>query len=633
MQGYIPKRVPHIIRVAKTTPLPTNLLFFDTETKTQRLKDRWKTERQTLDFGCIIAFRFEGNKQSRRISQIFNCIDSFWSIVNTRLQPKKPLFCFAHNLGFDATIIGLWEEGEERGLQIDQCVDDDPPTFVIGKMRGCKIVFIDTLNYWRQSLAKLGDAVGLPKIEIDLSKALRKEKETYCIRDTEIIAKSVTGLMRYLVDNDLGGWAFSQASLAFKSYRHKFMRHKIYIHNSRRVCSMERNAYYGGRVECFFIGVKRNQPIYKLDVNSMYPFVMQNNYPVKLIDYEECPSLIDVQRRLKRQGAIAECCINTTRETFPCYAADKLYFPIGRYKTTLCGPELQHALTTKSITSIEGIAWYEMKPIFREFVSFFWRERQRYQKQGDSVREYFAKIFMNSLYGKFGQRGLSFVVLTPVNLERFYEINKLPFPKLYKVASNLYIDCQRNTRWFPMGLKRPLSLKRIGEDLLFRVDIAEHTESFPAISAYCTSYAREMLRGLMATAGQGEYFYCDTDSLFVSQRGYNRMKRAGLIDSKTLGKLKLESEERYARFNTLKDYSIGAKVTRKGVRKDARQLARNEWEQIQFEGLRTILNRGGVSYVDIRHIRKRLSGDYTKGKVNSAGMVAPFRFPLASLQS
>jgi len=51
---------------------------------------------------------------------------------------------------------------------------------------------------------------------------------------------------------------------------------------------LEREGYNGGRNECFYIGTLNSQKYYKLDVNSMYPYVMQNNkYPVELLGYGE----------------------------------------------------------------------------------------------------------------------------------------------------------------------------------------------------------------------------------------------------------------------------------------------------------------------------------------------------------
>jgi len=622
------KRVPHILKQPKKVTCPENLLFFDTETKTQYINDKYRTERLTLDFGYVLAGHYNKGVLASQRWVRFNTIVDFWTIVKSRLLQNRPLYCFAHNIGFDATIVGLWEHETKLGIDFKIVVDDSPPTFMVCELNGHKIVFIDTLNYWRVPLWKLGETLGLPKLEIDLKTASKKEKNIYCQRDVEIIMKAITTLMDYLRQKDLGTFAFTQAALALKIYKHRFMKHEIFIHDNMNICKMERDSYYGGRVECFYVGKVSNRKIYKLDINSMYPYVMLNKYPCKLIDYEPLPRLQEVRWRLLKHGAIATVDLDTPNEVFPYLYNKRLCFPLGKYHTTLAGPELERALALNVVTCIHSISWYEMKPLFKDFVMYFWNERLKAKARNDSVSDMFNKILLNSLYGKWAQRGVEFMELTPDTLEIFYDLIGKRMPKRYQKQSNLEIPIEKNGRWFPEGLEHPVSIKRTVNKLRIKVSLPEHFESFPAISSYCTSYAREYLLKLIKIAGENNYYYCDTDSLFVNNRGFERLLKDGKIDNKRMGALKIEGVESYAVFRSLKDYLFGTQRVTKGIRKDAIQNESGLWEQIQFEGLRSILKRGGKSYVDIKHIEKELTGDYSKGTILPNGRVIPLVFPL-----
>ncbi len=58
---------------------------------------------------------------------------------------------------------------------------------------------------------------------------------------------------------------------------------KMLVHMKPEVIKLEIDSYRGGRNECFFIGEAHGE-FYKLDVNSMYPYVMATHYyPIKCL--------------------------------------------------------------------------------------------------------------------------------------------------------------------------------------------------------------------------------------------------------------------------------------------------------------------------------------------------------------
>src|SRR5438046_1850642 len=106
------KRFPHIMKPIKTTSCPTNLLFFDTETKSRLNKEDISSSYQYLWFGYAIACRYEEGIISREKIRRFTKASTFWEFVLSRGNPKHPLYAFAHNLPFDLTICDFWESPE-----------------------------------------------------------------------------------------------------------------------------------------------------------------------------------------------------------------------------------------------------------------------------------------------------------------------------------------------------------------------------------------------------------------------------------------------------------------------------------------------------------------------------------------
>ncbi|RLI52563.1 MAG: hypothetical protein DRP09_17645, partial [Candidatus Thorarchaeota archaeon] len=81
----------------------------------------------------------------------------------------------------------------------------------------------------------------------------------------------------------------------------------------------------------------------------------------------------------------------------------------------------------------------------------------------------------------------------------------------------------------------------------------------------------------------------------------------------------------YIEIRNAKDYSFGEEVKRKGVKKDAVEIAPNTFKQLQFERLRTAWRKGRVNEVVVKEVVKELKTEYQKGIVTESGRVKPFK--------
>jgi DNA polymerase type B, organellar and viral len=621
-------RIPHIMKRHTSNRMPASLLFFDTETKTDESAGIPRTERQRLHFGWAYAYRYEDGSKTREEWCRFEDSKTFFDFLTSKTDNKRPVYCFAHNLGFDLTILDFWNWSETEDFTVEYFVLQDPPSFIIGRHKGRKIVFIDTLNYWRQSLLVIGRSIGLDKLEMPKKTASKAKWDAYGKRDVEILDLAVTKLMEYVKVNDLGQFGLSAASMAFSTYKHRFMKHDIYIHDNRLALTTERTAYYGGYTDCLYVGKLPKRKVYKLDVNSMYPFVMLNTFPVKLLRSTNQTTIGELRHTMRSKAIISRVTIDSNRHLYPSYVEGRLCYCRGHFDTTLCGPELKRALYNGNISKVHTLCVYDSAPIFRDYINFFWKERQRFKAEGNDVNQYFVKLFMNMLYGKFGQMGYDSAVLTPEALESIYIRNKQVMPEAYRNPEILLREFLSEIDWTPMGLTHSVTLRRINNLVHIKVPNGEHSESFPGIAAYVTSYARELLLSFLSIAGDRNTYYCDTDSLFCNEIGYRNLEKRGCISPGELGKLKLEGVSNGAEFWCPKDYCFNDKATRKGIREAAKEIRPNVFEQLQFEGIKSVLKRGYEPFIDVRTITKTNSRNYNKGSIGKGGWVIPFTLPL-----
>ena len=592
-------RFPHIIKSNKGTQQPNNCIWFDTETKHRT--DMNGKQYHYLWFGwAVYQRRKEGEKWCAPEWFRFTEINQFWEWVIEKTREKTRLYIFAHNGGFDLPVMNAFTQLPERDFILHSAIADAPPLVLTWKNGSRTIKFVDTLNIWRMPLAKIGESIGKRKIAMPLKSASTEEWDVYGKQDTEIIRCVVLAWLSFLRENDLGGFAPTLASQAMNAYRHRFMHTPIFITDRVQALEIDRESYLGGRTECFKMGVFRGD-FYYLDFNSMYPSVMfTEEFPNKLLGtYARC-TFQELKKWLDTKSVVAQVTINTEEPVYPIVQNGKLVFPVGSFKCVLAGPELSYALENHHIQTLGLCNVYTRAPLFKDFIAFMYTERMKAKADGDEVNTWLYKIMMNSLYGKFGQRG------------RRYEKEENCDPNDLQVWTELDVETGVITKWRSFG---GITQQWIEE--------GESRESFPAIASYVTSFARLKLWGAINTAGRDNVYYCDTDSLVVNKCGYDLLRDN--LSETTLGFLKLEKRLSYLDIRGPKDYTFNENHVVKGIRKNANWLTDTVAEQDYFVGLKGLMREYTLNAPVVYTINKVNVRNYTKGVIADNRDVLPFR--------
>ena len=592
-------RKPHYLPANKSCELPANALWFDTETTPVLNTER--EEVHHLNFGWA-AFR-------RRRDALhwcqpewlrFDTREDFWDWVIAHCRDRCRLYLFAHNGQFDLPVMAAFTELPNRGFKLTNAIVECPPMVLTWKRGSQTIRFIDTLNLWRVPLEKIGEHVGLPKLTMPDPAASREDWDAYGKRDTEIIMEACLNWWRFIRDNDLGGFAPTLAGQAFTAYRHRFMPVKIFCDDKPKALELARQAYLGGRVECFRLGEYEGR-FYHLDVNSMYPSVMAaETYPVSLVGVYSRGTPEQLGDWLDRYRIIADVTITTRTPCYPQVLGGRLCFPTGRLRVQLSSPELEYALAHDHLKQIHAMAIYKAARPFRDFVEFFYAERLAAAARGDDASKWFIRILLNSLYGKFGQRG------------RRYETEEVDVDPDIKTWTEINAQTLKIARYRQFGGLRQ-----------HWVEEGEARHSHPAIAAHVTAYARCKLWSIIQRAGRGNVYYCDTDCVVVNQAGHERL--TPLLHETKLGALKLEATYNALKLDGPKDYRFDDKQVTKGVRRNARWLDEATVQQVQFVGFKGLLKRGSLEAPIVRQQVKHLNRTYTKGRVQPDGRVLPLR--------
>lgn len=583
--------------------MPQRIIFFDTETVGKKYS---KTEdAQVLKLGEALYWRRREATGKDTLEWFdFSTAAEFWEWVYGKVNKGERVYLVAHNVAFDFKVLEGFKYMKKRGYLLHKIFLNGVTNIWDFKANDKTLVVLDNMNYFKSSLASLGESIGIAKLEFPSAKASEEVWREYCRRDVEVMHKAWQIWIKFLTDFDLGVFAKTLPSQAMNAYRHRFMPSPIHIHNFEDITKIEREAYHGGRTEAFFIGSAPKGNYHYVDVNSMYPAVMLDGlYPFKVAGRFVKPSRKWLEKNFAKYSWVARVVVRTDKPVFPTWSGGRLVFATGEIETTLSTRELSYALANNLILEIKEAVFYEQGKIFGDYVDFFYQSRLKFRQEGNSAFAYLCKLMLNSLYGKFGQRNEVF--------------EELGYDETATDGIVIEIDAQTGQRRKYRIINGRVEVSR---------GLEEGFNSFPAIAAHITADARMKLYEYIEKAGWENVYYCDTDSLFVNDVGFANLSKD--ISQGSLGKLSLVKQTDNLVINGLKDYVFGSETVIKGIRKDAVKISDSVFIQTQFEGLRGSISKGRLNAMITRQVQKRLSRKYHKGNVTTSGWVKPFALTL-----
>jgi hypothetical protein len=604
------------LRKSKTKPDISKLKyeFYVLDTETTSLEPQPKN----FVFGVIYGYHFS--------KVLYSCEQFIDELEKDRYKGK---IIFAHNAEFDLlTIFGnIYTEVDNQAIFNNK--------FISAKYK--YITFADSMNIYPASVAKIGELLGIEKIENEkvksegLTKANMTERDIrYCKRDCQIIFLALLKMFE-----EIGAIKMTISSLSMYLFRNKYLPDEI---SFSEIVDEFYESYYGGRTEAFRIGSPRGafktpqgQYYAKVyDINSMYPYVMtRGKFPdIKHLHKETKIDVRYLLYLLQGYEGLAKVKIRHKNTYFgflpvktKINGSEKLVFPVGTFETTVNFNELRFALKHKAVEILSADYVVYGNPIdspFIDFINDVYAKRCQVENPLDRM---IYKLLMNALYGRFAMR---------MKLTTTY-YNDFPLQVIEELeSSDKFYDIQIfNTE---------------RDDCYLLTENEKFKNSFfsiPTFSSYITSEARIMLLENLLTnspceickknecnecisqSKKNNVVYCDTDSIFLSSDFMGNI-------SDELGSFKIEPK-RIIEISGLKNYRYinenGEEIeTIKGISKTATKIigvnGKAEYHIKKYYKTKQSLRQNkesGESYIMI----KKLIHEYDKRKVLPGGETEP----------
>jgi len=471
-----------------------------------------------------------------------------------------------------------------------------------------QIAFVDNMNYWQCSLEELGKEFDLATIPVDFYTCSDEELARHCKRDVEVLVRVWDYWLQFLDHNHLGNFSITLAGQAWNAYRHRFMPCKIGIHNRLDACELERRAYRGGRCDVFQLGEQDDGPYYLVDVNGLYAYCMRSfPVPCSLVNVIVNVTPEYLAQLLTKYCVIADVILDTPEPFYAISQRGYNIYPVGSFSATLTTSELKHALHEGHIKAIGQCAFYEPVNLFSQYVTFFQDLREKYIQSGDKARQLICKQFRNTLYGKFGQHGYR-----------------------QEICDDAPLDAVSMIRCWDADDDEEFTQITFGGKVIRQYQTPESDDSFPAISAHVAAYARQVLWEYVNIAGQGHVLYSDTDSLIVTQTGFEALQP--YLNQTDLGYLKLLGKTDSLEIRAKKNYTFGGNVRRKGIKRDAQQNTDGTFTQTQFTSIRWAFSHQNLDDVITYDATIHESTGLAHGTITRDGRCIPPAWSLDSRQ-
>jgi len=488
-------------------------------------------------------------------------IDPFWDDLERLTYEKTTRYVVSHHVEPDFVPMQGIEQLQKRGWILGHCYKKRLTMIMRWSKGKKKLLFMNNAQILPGTIKRWGELLEIPKGKMPENRQDLDAWVTYCKRDVEIMVKSWIALKGFIQEHNLGGFAITTAGMAMHAFKHRFMDKKVWIHSNEEALKLEREAYHGGRCEALRIGINQESDYYALDVNGMYAQVeMKYALPVSLLGFYDNRGVRELQLSLQKYAVIALVDVDAHDPVYPAKIGDQLEYPTGMITVALTTGELQYAFEHDEIKAVHCYTVYRQAMLMKEYGEYFSQLKAKYTQEGNWLMRQLCKDFPNMLYGKFGQKGSKSSVIGDCD------------PAIFRYCDGY--DTVSNERY---------DLLMAGGKVTKIVETPAAWDTFVAIAAHVTAYARLCLWDLMVKAGLENVYHVATDSLVVNQAGYNRL--ADRIDTVKVGFLKVEQKGGRLIVYGKNDWELAGQRHLKGVQEKAEWIGENTVINTNWPGL------------------------------------------------
>lgn len=494
-------RAAHWVKENHQERMPPRMVAFDTESKSHYDDE---AEVQEWRVGCAIRWRTDLKSGDKAEGRVFDSPEAFWQWVSDYSREGARTVVWAHNLGYDVRTSRMFDILPKLGYHLEWCNLDRNISSATWRSDHGTIVLADTWTWIPLPLAVIAGQAGMIKYEMPAHSQPDSEWSRYCMQDTEILYRVVGILMAFIKTEGLGNWQPTGAGMAMSTWRHKFMEHKVLVHDDMDAIEAERIAMHTGRAEAWRHGSVHGEKWTEVDLRNAYVTIAAtHDLPRKIHMHHGSISLAQYRRLHDRFAMLCRVQVDSDVPCIPYKSNNRHLWPVGHFETWLWDKEIDLAIRHGATVKVVEAYSYVRAPILQRWAKWVLYILQSDQWEGSPVVRTYIKHCSRALIGRLSLRVPSWEYFGD-NPEGMTGITHVVFPEEGRTSRMLHV----------------------GNDTLIEKSREEGKDSLPMITGYIMSACRTMLWEAMDIAGFGNLAHVDTDSVLVNTAGLRAMRDA-----------------------------------------------------------------------------------------------------------
>jgi hypothetical protein len=492
-------RATHWIKANEQNRIPKRWIAFDTESKSAITKEG---ETQSWRMGAAMRWRRDVVKKDVPEPAIFDDPIALWLWVTEFCVSEVRTVVTAHNLGYDIRISQALEILPRLGWRLEWSNLDRNVSAMVWRSNKGTLVFSDLFTWLPYPLREIGHWLKLEKGDLPDDGASSQTWENYCLRDVDIVRRCVQDIVNYIESDDIGNWQPTGAGTAYSMWRHRFMPHRVLVHDDVDLLALERQAMHTGRAEAWRHGSVLGDTWYEVDMKSAYTWIAaEYSLPVKF-KYKGGKLSNEQYRELSKFYAIcAKVTVLTDEPIVPYDNGQRTIWPIGEFETVLWDVEIDELLGSGATVRITQYATYVRKPALAEWAEYIIDRINGDMGVPSLVIAKWLKHCGRALIGRLSLRIPSW---------EYWGDN---------VEGITGISYELDTR---TGLQK--RMLHVGHDVFEQTARDEAKDSLPQITGFIMAVCRVRLWQAMRVAGLDNIAHVDTDCVLVNKAGLAALK-------------------------------------------------------------------------------------------------------------
>ena len=493
-------RQAHWVKENRQERMPARMIAFDTESLFGGTDDfqvqSWRT-------GSAIRWRNDLKTGDHAEGRCFTEPSEIWAWVTEFCKPGTRTVMWAHNLGHDVRISQAFTLLPEFGWRLEWCNLDRNVSAMTWRSDHGTLVLADTWTWIPLPLNTIAPLTGTVKFAMPHNAASEDTWNEYCMQDTEIVYRVVSRLVGYIRGNHLGNWQPTGAGMAYTTWRHRFLHHKVLVHDDSDALGAEREAMHTGRAEAWRHGELTGDLWTEVDLRNAYLMIgAECELPRKLRTRYGRLQLTHYHRLCERYRMLCHVRIHTDHPVVPARSDNRHIWPTGMFETWLWDTEVDCALRYGAEAEIIDSYAYAKAPILMDWARWIITVLWDQDDNIDPVVKTWLKHCSRALIGRLSLRVPSWEVLGE-NPEGITGITRMTD------AETGYTH----------------RLMHVGDRTLIEVMRDEGRDSLPQVTGWIMAECRVRLWDAMNAAGLDNIAHVDTDSLVINRAGVVNMKR------------------------------------------------------------------------------------------------------------